>query len=585
MPQISGSETAGSLTRILLIEDNPADRELITCYLQELPFAIEVEAVSSVSAGKQCFESKNYDCVLLDHYLPDGNSLQLLKEISEASKQSAVIVLSGVDHAQAQQDLLSSGASDFLDKSHLDRDKLERAIRYARARQAYVQKMLRQEIENKALLRGLRDMNEHLDELVELRTAQFKVAQQVAREKAQQAEAASKVKSEFLATMSHEIRTPLNGVMGMLDLLRMTKLDSEQSDYVKTAQTSAEILLALLNDILDISRIEAGKLDLESTEFGLVDLVEQVVRIMKPRAEDKGLAFNVETRALSNLYLHGDAVRIRQILMNLADNAVKYTERGSVSIDVQLQAGKNLPEGKSWLQFKVRDTGIGIDPAYLEKIFQPFTQADSSYCRRYGGSGLGLAIVQRLLGMMGGSIRVESSPGKGSLFECQLPVVVTPVQLEDGTPPYLVTAFHSSGAVPGGSSTNGLGAVKVLVVEDNPTNQVVLMNILEKLGLEYIDCVENGREALVMLQQHDYDLVLMDCQLPEVDGYDATRQIRQNEIAHGKQAIPIIALTAHAMAGDREACLAAGMSDYVPKPVDVASLEKVIEKWSKDKIA
>ncbi len=451
--------------------------------------------------------------------------------------------------------------------------------------QSLIQKFYKQEAENQKLMSALRDSNAHLDEMVELRTAQFKIAQQVAKEKAKQAEQASKVKSEFLATMSHEIRTPLNGVIGMLELLRTTALDDEQQEFVTTAQTSAEILLALISDILDISRIEAGRFELEDSEFDLCELIEQVGRVLKPRAEAKGLCFSIEISPLYSQVV-GDAMRLRQILVNLGDNAIKYTDRGEVILRVERLAkvpdAGDRDEQKTWVRFTVKDSGIGIEPELQQKIFEPFTQVDSSFTRRFGGSGLGLAIVHRLVEMLGGEIHVESMMGKGSVFTCEVPLIKSAVS-ESITVVHQSQSFFNERCLPE-PNIKQRKDMYVLLVEDNPTNQLVASNTMEKLGYKYIDCVETGLEALALIKTSPCDLVLMDCQLPEMDGYEVTRRIRQWEKENNLPPKPIIAMTANAMAGDRQRCLDAGMSDYIAKPVMMKSLQEVLSRWNTSQI-
>jgi len=584
MPVVPDASPASGETRVLLIEDNASDRRLIEQYLLELPYAIHLETAENITEGKSKADKDNFDCILVDHLLPDGNSLALLKQMTDAHNDPAVIVMSRTDNRDVQQKILAAGASDLINKNYLSKSMLGRVISHAQDRQTFIQKIYKQEEENQRLMAALRDTNAHLDELVELRTAQFKIAQQVAKEKAKQAEQASRVKSEFLATMSHEIRTPLNGVIGMLDLLRTTTLDDEQQEFVTTAQTSAEILLALINDILDISRIEAGRFELEDYAFDLREIIEQVGRILKSRAEAKGLFFTVEISPLLYPQVVGDAVRLRQVLVNLGDNAIKYTDRGNVILRAEQLTeapdGKEEHGNQTWVRFTVKDSGIGIDPELHQKIFEPFTQVDSSITRRFGGTGLGLAIVHRLVEMLGGDIRVESALGKGSVFTCEMPLIKCAVnESVEGVDRH--PSFFDEERLPE-KNVKQRKDMYVLLVEDNPTNQLVATNTLEKLGYKYVDCVETGLEALALIKTSPCDLVLMDCQLPEMDGYEVTRRIRQWEKENHLPPKPIIAMTANAMASDRQRCLDAGMSDYIAKPIMMKTLQEVLSLWNTD---
>lgn len=404
-----------------------------------------------------------------------------------------------------------------------------------------------------------------------------------------QAEAANRAKSLFLANMSHEVRTPLNGVVGILKLMQTTPLDEQQLRYVDTAILASDTLLSVINDILDFSKIEAGRLELESIDFSLRDLVERLAQMFAGRASQKGIELLVSVHSDLPAHVRGDPNRLAQVLINLVGNAIKFTDTGNVEVRTFLEAGG--PENVT-VRFTVLDTGIGISEEQKTRLFQAFSQGDASTTRRFGGTGLGLAICKDIVDLMGGSIGVESAPGEGSTFWFTVKLGVR----EDVTDPWesgpneALPAMAGSDPGPEGGRPaelpRGVEAParrgRILLAEDNDINQLLALEILRIAGHE-CDCVGNGREAVAAFRAGHYDLVLMDCQMPEMDGYEATRAIRAWESAHSPETqsrrTPIIALTAYALSGDRKACLEAGMDDYLSKPLDPAVLAALIDLW------
>jgi signal transduction histidine kinase/DNA-binding response OmpR family regulator len=376
--------------------------------------------------------------------------------------------------------------------------------------------------------------------------------------------AASRTKSEFLANMSHELRTPLNGVLGMLDIVLDSRLSLEQQEQLETAKGCASTLLALLNDILDLSKIEAGRMALEKIPFDLRVVADECVKAQLPKARQKGVALRCLTAPDLAPQVIGDPLRMRQVLVNLLSNAVKFTDSGFV--ELRMSAVEAQPNGAFVLVAEVADSGPGIPPEKLETIFEEFTQADGSISRRYGGTGLGLAITRRLVEMHSGSISVESEVGRGSTFRVKLPCQAVRRAVESA-PPGPVGVF-----VPAPELRRDTTA-HILVAEDNMVNQKVVLTMLTRRGYE-VHVASNGREALEALERNHYDLLLMDIQMPEMDGMEATRRIREDE---RWKDLPIIAITAHAMQGDRERCLQAGMNDFASKPVSPPRLVEMIE--------
>ncbi|HEX9866988.1 MAG TPA: PAS domain S-box protein [Candidatus Tectomicrobia bacterium] len=377
------------------------------------------------------------------------------------------------------------------------------------------------------------------------------------------AESASRTKSDFLASMSHEIRTPMNAIMGIADLLAKTTLTAEQDKYVQVFRRAGDNLLNLINDILDLSKVEASQLELERTGFSLIDQLEIVIEMAAARADEKGLALVCEIAPNVPGDLVGDPTRLRQVLLNLIGNAVKFTERGEVSLHIMLEPGTPVPT----LRFTVSDTGIGIAPEKLVRVFERFTQADTSTTRRFGGSGLGLTISKRLVELMGGRIWVESDVGKGSMFAFAVPFEIW-------------VGATLRGAVAVGSDPElPLLALRILLAEDSPDNCLVTLAYLEDTPY-LVEIAETGAIAYDMFASRQYDLVLMDRQMPVMDGLTATRKIRAFERANGRPPIPIIALTASALKGDREMCLAAGCTAFLTKPIKQEVLLQAIRAHS-----
>ncbi|MCE5267939.1 MAG: response regulator, partial [Planctomycetaceae bacterium] len=391
---------------------------------------------------------------------------------------------------------------------------------------------------------------------------------------AQAAEAANSAKSQFLANMSHELRTPMNAILGMIEAAIPKASDATVRDCLETAKSSADLLMTLLNDLLDSAKIESGKLELESAPFSLRRTLDQTARMLSSRASEKGLRFHCHVSDETPDVVVGDRTRLQQVLLNLAGNAIKFTERGEVAIKVEhreSEVSSKTPDAEasgtalsslSTLHISVRDTGIGIAAAALERLFQPFSQADASMMRRFGGTGLGLHICKNLVELMGGRIHVESQVGRGSTFSFTIRLPLAAELPADRQPPAAILAEPSH-------------KLRILLVEDNPANQKVATLVLRDRG-HAVEVAKDGHEALAMSARNRYDAILMDVQMPGMNGLDATAAIRARE-GSGRH-VPIIATTAHALPDDAERCLAAGMDGYLPKPIDARKTIALVER-------
>ena len=503
-------------SRILVVDDDLMSLEMLMTILSE------EYAVLSATNGKEALEliSRTVpDLILLDVVMPEMDGYELFQQIRQLPglEELPMLFLTCMDEDACESRGLEMGAGDYITKP-------------------YNPHIVRLRVKN------------HLQLAASMRAM----------------EVAAEARMRFLSIMSHEIRTPMNGVIGMAGLLLRTELTPEQQQYAATIRNSGGLLLSIINNILDFSKIGAGKIELENTTFDLATLIEDTIMLMRPTALAKGLDISNQLEAPDGICICGDQTRLRQILLNLISNAVKFTERGSIIITARVEL---QTEGRVIFYCNVRDTGIGIAEDRLAVLFDPFTQADSSTSRTYGGTGLGLAICRELAELMGGSISVKSCLGLGSDFSLTLPFTVSAVPL----PPQITDQAY-------GVFT--CEPARVLLVEDDITNQLVAQSLLEKMG-HSVELANNGLEALTMLRRNDmpFDLALMDCQMPVMDGFETTRRIRCGEAGESYRALPVIAMTANAFSEDRERSLEAGMDAHLSKPVEPEELGRVVARW------
>jgi signal transduction histidine kinase/HPt (histidine-containing phosphotransfer) domain-containing protein len=519
---ISPSDILGA--SILIVDDQGAN---VTLLEEMLRGAGYVSVASTRNPHEVCeLHRKNrYSLILLDLQMPGLDGFQVMEGLRAIETEAYLPVLAQTSQPNHKLRALKAGAEDFISKPF---DLVEVLLR----------------VHNMIEVRLL-----HRE--AEMRTEQ-------AEARSDQSESANLAKSEFLANMSHEIRTPMNGIIGMTGMLRDTPLTKAQHEIAQTIQSSAEALLTIINDILDFSKIEAGKLEFETVDIDLPHVVTGTLGLMQCQAAAKGLQIQSTIDPDVPAFLRGDAGRLRQVLINLLNNAIKFTAAGLIKLQISLD---RQSEEIAALRFRISDTGIGIPPEVQERLFHAFAQGDASTTRKYGGTGLGLAICKQLVSKMHGDIGVESSPGKGSTFWFT-------VELAKRRQSATVAIEETS--VDGDQPVHGL---RILIADDNVVNQRVAAHEVRQLGYS-ADTVADGCEVLEALSRIPYAVILMDCHMPQLDGYETTRRIR----AAGGHQPYIIAITANAMQGDKEVCLAAGMDNYVSKPVRTAELKAALRK-------
>lgn len=511
---------------ILLLEDDPVDATLTVRALEHTTAETvwKVSHAADLRTAESCLQDQHYSAIVADLGLPLASGPEVVQRLRTIAPTTPIIVLTGRNDESLALDALRVGANDFFVKStKLDPYHLRRAIRYAVA---------------------------HHDTTGRLQRAN------------EQAQSALRAKGAFLAAMSHEIRTPMNGVLGATELLFDQPMNSSQRKLLETVRSSGEALLGIINDILDYSKVEAGGMKLTESPTDLKKLLGDTLEAVRPLAQKKKLELSLQLDSAVPAWVAIDSHRLRQMVLNFVGNALKFTQEGSIRLRVKPLAEVN---GVSRARFEVVDTGSGIDEANLATLFDSFTQVEQSSTARQQGTGLGLAICKQLTLLMGGRIGVSSTLGAGSVFWFEVPLTECPAQ---------VAVVRPLSVAP----TRGS---RVLVADDNSVNRMVVRGMLKSLGCE-VTLVNDGSQALTALESGVFDLVLMDCYMPVLDGYEATRKIRASE---SDARVPVLALTASAMLEDKQACLAAGMDDFLTKPISKAALKTALRQWVWDSAA